>query len=84
MDAVRIAHAFLVSAKTMGRRPTKIRDGGIPFGVPPLRELPQRLDDELEAIYAPFGIAWDGMAGLTSAVGTWPRGRSGWQVSFSS
>jgi RNA polymerase sigma-70 factor (ECF subfamily) len=43
---------------------TKIRDGGIPFGVPPLRELPPRLDDVLEAIYAPFGIAWDGMAGV--------------------
>jgi len=68
LDAVRIAHAFLISPKTMGQRlvraKTKIRDGGIQFEVPPERELPQRLDDVLEAIYAAFGIGWDGMAGV--------------------
>ena len=35
---------------------TKIRDGGIQFEVPQDRELPQRLDAVLEAIYAAFGI----------------------------
>ena len=67
LDAVRIAHAFLISPKTMGQRlvraKTKIRDGGIQFEVPPERELPRRLDAVLEAIYAAFGIGWDGMAG---------------------
>ena len=68
LDAVRIAHAFLISPKTMGQRlvraKTKIRDGGIQFEVPQERELPQRLDAVLEAIYAAFGIGWDGMAGV--------------------
>jgi predicted RNA polymerase sigma factor len=68
LDAVRIAQAFLVSPKTMGQRlvraKTKIRDGGIRFEVPQERELPQRLDAVLEAIYAAFGIGWDDMAGV--------------------
>src|SRR6202050_1197928 len=67
LDAARIAHAFLVSPATMGQRlvraKTKIRDGGIQFEVPQERELPQRLDAVLEAIYAAFGIGWDDMAG---------------------
>ncbi len=67
LDAVRIAGAFLVSPKTMGQRlvraKTKIRDGGIRFAVPEKRELPQRLDAVLEAIYAAFGIGWDDLAG---------------------
>jgi RNA polymerase sigma-70 factor (ECF subfamily) len=68
LDAARIAHAFLVSPTTMGQRlvraKTKIRDGGIRFEVPQERELPQRLDAVLEAIYAAFGIGWDDMAGV--------------------
>jgi predicted RNA polymerase sigma factor len=68
LDAVRIAHAFLVSPTTMGQRlvraKTKIRDGGIRFEVPQERELPQRLDAVLEAIYAAFGIGWDDVAGV--------------------
>jgi predicted RNA polymerase sigma factor len=68
LDAARIAHAFLVSPTTMGQRlvraKTKIRDGGIQFEVPHERELPQRLDGVLEAIYAAFGIGWDDMAGV--------------------
>ena len=68
LDAVPIAHAFLVSPATMGQRlvraKTKIRDGGIQFEVPQERELPPRLDAVLEAIYAAFGIGWDDMAGV--------------------
>ena len=68
LDAARIAHAFLVSPTTMGQRlvraKTKIRDAGIQFEVPQERELPQRLDAVLEAIYAAFGIGWDDMAGI--------------------
>jgi predicted RNA polymerase sigma factor len=67
LDAARIAGAFLISPKTMGQRlvraKTKIRDGGIQFEIPQERELPQRLDAVLEAIYAAFGIGWDDMAG---------------------
>jgi len=68
LDAARIAHAFLISPTTMGQRlvraKTKIRDGGIRFEIPQERELPQRLDAVLEAIYAAFGIGWDDMAGV--------------------
>jgi predicted RNA polymerase sigma factor len=67
LDAARIAGAFLVSPKTMGQRlvraKTKIRDGGIRFEIPDERELPQRLDAVLDAIYAAFGIGWDDMVG---------------------
>jgi predicted RNA polymerase sigma factor len=67
LDAARIAQAFLIGPKTMGQRlgraKTKIRSGGIPFEIPQERDLPQRLDAVLEAIYAAFGIGWDDMAG---------------------
>jgi RNA polymerase sigma-70 factor (ECF subfamily) len=68
LDAARIAHAFLVPPKTMGQRlfraKTKIRDGGIRFEIPQERDLPERLDAALEAIYAAFGIGWDDMFGI--------------------
>lgn len=71
LDAARIAGAFLISPTTMGQRlvraKTKIRHGGIPFEVPQERDLPQRLDAVLEAIYAAFGIGWDDMAGADPA-----------------
>ena len=73
LDAGRIAHAFLVPPKTIGQRlfraKTKIRDSGIQFEIPQERDLPQRLDAVLEAIYAAFGISWDDMFGID------PRGR---------
>ena len=68
LDAARIAHAFLVSPTTMGQRlvraKSKIRNGGIQFEVPQERDLPERLDAVLEAIYAAFGIGWDDMEGV--------------------
>jgi len=68
LDAARIAGAFLIPPKTMGQRlvraKTKIRDGGIRFEIPDQRDLPQRLDAVLDAIYAAFGIGWDDMAGV--------------------
>src|SRR5580704_990295 len=68
LDAARIAQAFLISPTTMGQRlvraKTKIRDGGIRFDIPQERDLPERLDAVLEAIYAAFGIGWDDMAGV--------------------
>jgi predicted RNA polymerase sigma factor len=67
LDAARIAQAFLIAPKTMGQRlaraKTKIRSGSIPFEIPQQRDLPQRLDAVLEAIYAAFGIGWDDMIG---------------------
>src|SRR5258707_10429677 len=73
MDAVRIAHAFLISPTTMGQRlvraKPKIRDSGIQFEVPLQRELPQRLEAVLEAIYSAFGIGWDDMGGVDQRVG---------------
>ena len=67
LDAARIAQAFLIAPKTMGQRlsraKTKIHSGGIPFEIPQGRDLPERLDAVLEAIYAAFGIGWDDMAG---------------------
>jgi predicted RNA polymerase sigma factor len=67
LDAARIAQAFLIAPKTMGQRlsraKTKIRSGGIPFEIPQERDLPERLDAVLEAIYAAFGIGWDDVAG---------------------
>jgi predicted RNA polymerase sigma factor len=68
LDAAHIAPAFLISPSTMGQRlvraKTKIRDGGIRFEIPQQRELPERLDAVLEAIYAAFGIGWDDLAGV--------------------
>ena len=73
LDAAHISQAFLVSPATMAQRlvraKTKIRDAGIPFEVPENRDLPQRLEAVLEAIYAAYGIGWDDAAGVD------PRGR---------
>lgn len=67
LDAARIARAFLVSPTTMGQRlvraKAKIRDAGIAFEVPEHRELPQRLDAVLDAIYAAYGSGWEDAAG---------------------
>jgi RNA polymerase sigma-70 factor (ECF subfamily) len=67
LDAVRIAAAFLVAPATMGQRlvraKAKIRDAGIRFEVPDARELPDRLDSVLEAIYAAYGSGWEDVAG---------------------
>ena len=73
LDAAAIARAFLVSPAAMGQRlvraKAKIRDAGIAFEVPEDRELPQRLEAVLEAIYAAYGSGWEGAAGAD------PRGR---------
>jgi RNA polymerase sigma-70 factor (ECF subfamily) len=62
LDAARLASAFIVAPATMSQRlvraKTKIAAAGIPFAVPEPRELPGRVADVLDAIYAAFGIAW--------------------------
>lgn len=67
LDAARIASAFLVKPSAMGQRlsraKAKIRVAGIPFDVPAARDLPDRLEFVLEAVYAAYGSGWDDVAG---------------------
>ena len=53
-----IAHAFLTSKATMAQRSVrgkaKIRDARIPYVVPSLKDLPERLDAVLSTIYLVF------------------------------
>jgi RNA polymerase sigma-70 factor (ECF subfamily) len=67
LPATRIASAFLVKPSAMGQRLArakgKIRDAGIAFELPEAKELPERLDTVLEAIYAAYGSGWDDVAG---------------------
>lgn len=62
LDAKMIASAFLTSPAAMGKRlvraKNKIRQAGIPFSIPEREELPQRLGDVLDAIYAAFAEGW--------------------------
>jgi len=64
LEAARIAPAFLIAPSTMSQRlvraKTKIREAAIAFEVPEEHELPQRLASVLEAIYAAYGLGWEG------------------------
>jgi predicted RNA polymerase sigma factor len=63
LDAARIASAFLVSPATMSKRlvraKEKIRGAGIPMQIPTREELPARLADVLDAIYAAYAEGWN-------------------------
>lgn len=63
LDAARIAPAFLVTPAAMGQRlvraKTRIREAALRFAPPQPSDLPDRLPDVLEAIYAAFGTSWD-------------------------
>ena len=70
IDAAKIASAFLVSPAAVSQRlvraKTKIRDAGIPFRVPDLPELTERLSFVLDAIYAAFTTGWDCLPDVAS------------------
>lgn len=74
IDAATIARAFLVSPQAMSQRlvraKIKIRDAHIPFVVPDRSVLPDRLESVLSAIYAAYGLGWDGVDGETGKQGS--------------
>ena len=63
LDAAAIAPAFLLSPATMSQRLVRVKNkiaaAKLRFEVPELAQLPARLTEVLEAIYAAFGAAWD-------------------------
>lgn len=67
LPTARMAAAFVVSPAAMAQRlvraKAKIRDARIRFELPERCDMPQRLDDVLEAIYAAYGICWDAVDG---------------------
>ncbi|WP_245293224.1 RNA polymerase sigma factor [Mongoliimonas terrestris] len=65
LDAARIARAFLTEPAAMSQRlvraKARIRDAGLRFALPDPEDMPGRLADVLDAIYAAFGQGWDGL-----------------------
>jgi len=63
LTAEDISAAFLIPPATMGQRlvraKTRIRDAGIPFGVPEKEGLAERVQAVLDAIYAAYSKGWN-------------------------
>jgi RNA polymerase sigma-70 factor, ECF subfamily len=64
-----IASAFLIAPATLAQRivraKTKIRTAGIPYQVPSLADLPERLDSVLQTIYLVFNEGYAASSGTS-------------------
>ncbi|MEO6017217.1 MAG: DUF6596 domain-containing protein [Polaromonas sp.] len=70
LDVARMAGPFLTSPATLGQRlvraKTRIRVAGIAFTNPLADELPRRLHDVQDGIYAAYGAGWEDVEGADS------------------
>jgi RNA polymerase sigma-70 factor (ECF subfamily) len=72
LDAQQIGAAFLVAPATMGQRlvraKAKVKLARLRFELPTAEDMPDRLQDVLDAVYAAYGISWDAVAGAHAGV----------------
>ena len=71
LDVARMAGAFMTAPATLGQRlvraKARIRASGISFEYPQTLDLPQRLQDVMDGIYAAYGTGWDDVEGADAA-----------------